>query len=127
VVIRMIGQVIGKSMFFNIFKTHVKNNAVSIIAIPAVDAGFTSIERITAVVNQMTAGPLKYYVDRGMFPEIVSEEKLQALIVAGQELYAKSFPLLYLTSIPWGVLAIGSCFLLWGVDKYIDEHVAVHL
>ncbi|SMY27559.1 unnamed protein product [Zymoseptoria tritici ST99CH_1A5] len=128
VVIRMIGQVIGKSMFYNIFKTDVIKHAPKIIAIPAVQAGFTSVPRITAVVNQMTAGPLKYYIDRGLFPEITHDPaKIQALIEAGKTLYGNSLGMIYLISLPWGILAIGSCFLLWGVDKYIDEHVAVHL
>lgn len=127
VVIRMIGQVIGKSMFYNIFRQKVTQYAWDIIPIPAVQAGFFSVERITKVVTYMSAGPLRFYVERGVFPEITTEAGLMGLVRAGQEVYTKAFPTLYLVSIPWGVLAIVSCLLLYGVDQYIDEHVAVHM
>ncbi|QIW98594.1 hypothetical protein AMS68_004112 [Peltaster fructicola] len=127
VVIRMIGQVIGKSMFYNIFKQTVTRNAYDIIPGPAVAVGFFSIPRITSLVTYMGAGPLRFYVDRGVFPEITRLDALPQLITAGQQVYAKSFPILYLLSIPWGVLAVFSCLLLYGVDQYIDEHVAVHM
>lgn len=119
-------------MFYNIFRTEVTSLAsnpdnLDIIAIPAINAGFTSVERITALVNQMTAGPLQFYVDRGLFPEITSPEVVATLAAGGKELYSRAFPLLYLISIAWGAVASISCLLLWGVDKYIDEHTAVHL
>lgn len=132
VVVRMIGQVIGKSMFYNIFRSSVTALAsnpdnLDIIAIPAINAGFTSVDRISALVTQLTAGPLQFYVDRGLFPEITSAESVALLAAGGKELYSRAFPLLYLISIAWGAVASISCLLLWGVDKYIDEHTAVHL
>lgn len=117
-------------MFYNIFRTEVTTLAqtkLDIIAIPALEAGFGSVERITALVNQLTAGPLQFYVDRGLFPEITSPEVVTILADAGKELYSRAFPILYLGSIAWGGVATLSCLLLWGVDKYIDEHTAVHL
>ena len=123
-------KVIGKSMFYNIFRTEVTSLArtnLQLIAVPALEAGFTSVERITALVNQLTAGPLQFYVDRGLFPEITSPESVMALVAGGKELYSRAFPILYLASIAWGAVASISCLLLWGVDKYIDEHTAVHL
>jgi hypothetical protein len=119
-------------MFYNIFRTQVANLATNpdeldLIVIPAVTAGFATPERITALVNQLTAGPLQFYVERGLFPEITSPEVVATLAAAGKELYSRAFPLLYLISIAWGGLACISCLFLWGVDKYIDEHTAVHL
>lgn len=127
-VVRMIGQVVGKSMFYNIFKTELQKKATSILAVPAVSVGFGGpdvVERITKLVTTTTAGPLSHYV--GLFPEIQGPEELATVVNAGQKMYSKVFPLLYLVAIPWGVLAGISCLALWGIDKYIYDHVAVHL
>lgn len=117
-------------MFYNVFRTSVTDLAtsdLSLIAVPALSNGFTSIERIRVLVTQLTAGPLQFYVDRGLFPEITSTQAVEVLSAGGKELYSKCLPLLYYISIPWGAAAVIACFLLYGVDKYIDEHVAVHL
>ena len=123
-------QVIGKSMFYNIFRSRVTELAtsdLSLVALPALQNGFTSIDRIRVLITQLTAGPLQFYVDQGLFPEITTPEAVAILSDGGKELYSQCLGLLYLISIPWGAAAIISCFLLWGVDRYIDEHVAVHL
>jgi len=131
VVIRMIGQVIGKSMFYNIFRQTVTKKATSILGITAYLAGFQleggapDIAGITSLVTTMTAGPLEHYID--LFPQIDSPEELAEIIKLGQQAYAESFPLLYYVSIPWGVLAIVSCFGLWGISRYMSNKTAVHL
>lgn len=112
-------------MFYNIFKRELVKKAPAIIGIPAVSAGFSDIPRITKLVTTMTAGPLSHY--RDLFPEIDSAQEMTLIIEAGQQLYAKVFPLLYLVSIPFGALACISCLALWGIDKYMDGDVAVHL
>lgn len=119
-------------MFYNIFRTEITNLATNpanfnLFVIPALQAGFRTPARITTLVTQLTAGPLQFYVDRGYFPEITSTASVMTLVAAGKELYSRAFPLLYLISIAWGGLACVSCLFLWGVDKYIDEHTAVHL
>lgn len=124
-VIRMIGQVVGKSMFYNLFRQELVKKAPAIIGIPAVSVGFSDIPRITKLVTTMTAGPLSHY--RALFPELDSPQDMSLIVEAGQQLYAKVFPLLYLVSIPFGVLACLSCLALFGIDKYMDDHVAVHL
>lgn len=126
VVIRMLGQVVGKTLFLNILQTNIINKAVDIIGVPAVLAGFKSVDRIVQFVAQLSGGPIQYYIDRGMYPEIIPAN-LPALLKAGAELYAQSLPLVYLLSIPWGALACISCLALYGIERYIDDHVAVHL
>jgi hypothetical protein len=123
VVIRMIGQVIGKSMFYNIFTHEVRENAPLLIGPPAIQAGFTDISRIELLVTTMTAGPLSHY--RALFPEIDSQQELDAIVHAGQQIFAKSFPLLYYISIPFGVVSVISCVGLWGLEQFIDDHIAV--
>ena len=130
-VIRMMGQVIGKSMFYNLFREQVQEKAAGIIGLPAVLAGFVTPEGlpdvpgITKLVTTLTAGPLDHYLS--LFPQIDTPEKLASIVAAGQELYSKCFQLLFYVSIPFGVLAIISCFGLWGIDKYMTKRVAVHL
>ncbi|KAF2762288.1 putative major facilitator superfamily transporter [Pseudovirgaria hyperparasitica] len=124
-VIRMVGQIVGKSMFYNIFREHVRTLAPPIIGIPAINAGFQSIPRIEEVVTVMAAGPLSHY--RSAFPEIVDDAKMEVLVQAGRVLYGKAFPLIYYVSIPFGVLAVLSCFALWGIEQFLTDHVAVHL
>ncbi|CAK1358395.1 Vacuolar basic amino acid transporter 2 [Cercospora beticola] len=135
-VIRMIGQVIGKSMFYNLFRQQVTKKAPAIIGIPAVLAGFIvppgepnaglpDVARITKLVTTMTAGPLDHYLS--LFPQIDTPEELASIVAAGQELYSKCFQLLFYVSIPFGTLAIVSCFGLWGIEKYMTKRVAVHL
>lgn len=125
VVIRMIGQVVGKSMFYNIFRHQLLNKATAIIGLPALSVGFKDVESIKTLVTTMTAGPLSHY--RAMFPQLDSSEDFKIIVEAGQELYAKVFPLLYLISIPFGVLACLSCLALWGIDSYMDGGALVHL
>jgi hypothetical protein len=123
VVIRMIGQVIGKSMFYNIFTDEVRKNAPLLIGPPAIQAGFTDISRIELLVTTMTAGPLSHY--RSLFPEIDTQQELDAIVLAGQQIFAKSFPLLYYISIPFGVVSVISCLGFWGLEQFIDDHIAV--
>ncbi|KAI5363193.1 putative major facilitator transporter Str1/Tri12, major facilitator superfamily [Septoria linicola] len=130
-IIRMIGQVIGKSMFYNIFREQVKAKATMTIGLPAVLAGFVTPEGIpdvpgiTKLVTTMTAGPLDHYLS--LFPQIDTPEKYDSIVTAGQLLYSQCFQLLFYVSIPFGALAIASCFGLWGIDKYMTKRVAVHL
>lgn len=130
-VIRMMGQVIGKSMFYNIFRQQVKAKAAGFVGLPAVLAGFVTPEGlpdvpgITKLVTTMTAGPLSHYLP--LFPQINTPEELASIVTAGQALYSECFQLLFYVSIPFGVLAILSCFGLWGIDKYMTKRVAVHL
>jgi hypothetical protein len=123
IVVRMIGQVVGVSMFYNIFLHHVHENAVKYFAIPAIQVGFTSVEGITQLATTLTAGPLTSYAH--YFPELDSPEKIHTIVVAGHELFKRCFPILYLISIAFGGAAIISSFFLRDINKFMDDHVAV--
>ena len=128
IVVRMIGQVVGVSMFYNIFHQRTSANAVKYFAIPAITAGFGSVAEITDLATALTAGPLSAYAH--LFPQLQgagAEAKITALQYAGHELYKHSFPILYLISIAWGGVAIISSFFLTDVNQYINDHVAVLL
>jgi hypothetical protein len=125
IVVRMIGQVVGVSMFYNIFLHHVRNNAVKYFALPAIEAGFDSVASITQLATTLTAGPLSSYAH--LFPQLDSPEKVQAIAQAGHELFKHCFPILYLISIAFGGAAIISSFFLRDINRFIDDHVAVLL
>jgi hypothetical protein len=125
VVIRMIGQVVGNSMFYNLFTQEVRKNAPLLIGPPAIQAGFTDIHRIEFLVTTLTAGPLSHYLP--LFPEIDTQQKLDAILAAGHEIFSKSFPLIYHVSIPFGVVSVLSCLGLFGIEQYMGDRVAVLL
>ncbi|TVY44876.1 Efflux pump [Lachnellula subtilissima] len=122
IVIRAIGQVIGVSLYYNIFKTHLTRRAANpaIIAFPAIENGlaFTSLDpaaltpNITALVTSLAAGPFSAYAH--LFPNIDSPEQIAAVQQAAHELYKPIFPMLYFVSIAWGGAAVVACFFLVG-------------
>lgn len=127
VVIRMIGQVVGVSMFYNIFLQRVKAAALEKFAIPAITAGFYDVESITALVTALGAGPLQHYVNIGIFPQLDTPEKVASIILAGHETYKGAFPILYLIAIAFGAIAIGASFFLSDLDRYMNDDIAVLL
>jgi len=125
IVIRMIGQVVGVSMFYNIFLHHVQSNAAKYFALPAIEAGFDTVASITELATTLTAGPLSHYAY--MFPQLDTPAKIESIVVAGHELFKHCFPILYLISIAFGGAAIISSFFLRDINKYMNDHVAVLL
>lgn len=125
IVLRMIGQVVGISIFYNIFIQQVTKNTMKYFALPAISMGFDDVVSITSLVSTLAAGPLSNYV--ALFPQINSTEKYNIIVQAGHELYKHCFPLLYLVSIAFGGVAIISAFFLSDINRFIDDHVAVAL
>lgn len=111
-------------MFYNIFKSDLTKHGPSIIGVPAIQAGFTNVTRITQLVNTMTAGPLSHYAH--LFPEL-KPDHIDSIIEAGSILFSKTFPLIYWVSIPFGAIACVASLALRGIDKHMDNRVAIHL
>ena len=121
IVIRATGQVIGVSMYYNVFKTqltHYATSDLSLIALPALSNGLTVasaadiVPAITELVTALGAGPFSAYAY--LFPGIDSTPQRAAIQMAGHNLYEKVFPLLYKISIAWGGAAVVACFFLTG-------------
>jgi len=118
IVIRAIGQVIGVSMFYNLFHSHIEHRAMSnltIFTLPAITNGFNPglhpVEATTELITTLTAGPFSAYAANF---NITDPENIAAIQQAGHELYKTAFPELYLVSIAFGGAAIISCFFLKG-------------
>lgn len=126
VVVRILGQVVGKSAFFNIFSEKLKAEGPALIGIPAISVGIPpSVERITVLVESFMAGPFSKSLH--LFPELDTPQKVEYITNAAHELYAKVLTHIYLMSLPWGLVACVGCLGLFGISKYMDNHVAVHL
>ena len=125
VTIRAIGQVIGVSLFYNIFYQQLNGNAAKYIGPPAITVGFRDVDTIKSLVTVLSAGPLTYNAQ--LFPEIKSQHDVDVLVHAGHDLYAHAFPHLYLVAIAFGSSAVVACAFLFDINRFVDEHVAVHL
>jgi hypothetical protein len=107
IVISAIGQVVGVSMYYNVFKTRLTHRATdpALIALPAIENGlqFTSLDpaaltpNITMLVTALAAGPFDAYAY--LFPNIDSPEQIAGVQMAAHNLYKPVFPVLYLISI----------------------------
>ncbi|PBP17082.1 C6 finger domain-containing protein [Diplocarpon rosae] len=151
IVIRSLGQVIGVSMFYNLFHQHIQHLATTnlqIFSLPAIvngfDPGRDPVGRTTELITTLTAGPFAAYAHRF---NITDPANIAAIQQAGHNLYKSAFPELYLVSIAFGGAAIMSCFFLAGyvlwidrgararrsltvnyrISEFINDNVAVHL
>lgn len=126
ITIRSIGQVVGLSIFYNVFRHQLTIKAPYYIAYPAIDVGFTSIPAITELVTVLSAGPISRYTY--IFPDINWTPKaIDTIQTAAHNLYAVAFPKMYLVAISFGASAVLACFFLIDINRFMDEHVAVHL
>ncbi|PBP21773.1 C6 finger domain-containing protein, partial [Diplocarpon rosae] len=130
IVIRSLGQVIGVSMFYNLFHKHIQDLATTnlkIFSLPAIVNGFDPgpdpVGHTTELITTLTAGPFAAYAHRF---NITDPAHIAAIQQAGHNLYKGAFPELYLVSIAFGGAAIISCFFLAGISQFINDNVAVH-
>lgn len=129
IVVRAIGQVVGVSMFYNIFAHGLKTTAqndLTVFAVPALTAGLKVpaggdlVATITELITTLTAGPFSNYAH--YFPGLDTPEAIATITRAGHNLYKDQFPILYLISIAWGGAACLACFLLTGyVYHLLDQ------
>ncbi|CZT48556.1 related to MFS drug efflux pump [Rhynchosporium secalis] len=131
IVIRAFGQVIGVSMFYNLFHTHIEERATSnltIFTLPAILNGFNvgldPVASTSKLITTLTAGPFSEYASQFNITDPLAIANIQH---AGHELYKTAFPEIYLVSIAFGGAAVVSCFFLHGIGDFINENVAVHL
>lgn len=121
--IRVIGGSIGYSIYYNIFINKFVPYATEYIGGTLVQAGITSPEVITEVI-QLTGAALPDEIK--LIPGIAGNEALyDAVIRAGQVAYAASYKYVYLASIAFGVLSIICSLFLGDISAFMDDHVAV--
>ena len=121
IVVRSIGQVIGVSMFYNIFKQSITAsvyNNIQTFVVLAVSLVGPDIDAITALVTALTAGPFE--VNAHLF-NATTQAQIDAIVKGGHEVYKVCFPKLYLISTAFGGAATLSVFFLTDIRKFINE------
>lgn len=128
IVVRSMGQVIGTSMFYNIFEQKVTASVYEHIAdfvLPA--AGVVGLDpvKIKALVVTLTAGPFSVYGPQ--LDPTITQATIDQIQAGGKAVYEEQFRELYLISIAFGGAAIICCLFLRDIKKYMNDHVAVAL
>lgn len=127
IVVRSIGQVVGVSMFYNIFRQKVTAsvyNNVDTFIIPA--AGIVGLDpvAIEGLVATLTGGPFSAYAH--LF-NVTSQAQIDQIVRGGHEVYKVCFSEIYLVSVAFGGAAILCFFFITDIRKFINDHVAVNL
>jgi hypothetical protein len=120
--IRVLGGAIGYSIYYNVFLEHFKKNVVYYVGGTAQKLGITNTEAITTIINLTGAGLIN---DIRQVPGAESDQAWNALVLAGQEAYAKSYPYVYYVSIAFGAISIIASLFLKNIDYYMTDHIAV--
>lgn len=125
--IRVLGGAIGYSIYWNLFVEHFKKESVTLIGGTLVKLGVKDKTLIGEIVTLTGAGMLKT-IEKVMsqVPGLNTPQAYQAVVAAGQEAYARSYPWVYYISIAFGGASIIASLFLTNINKYMDDHVAVH-
>jgi hypothetical protein len=119
--IRTVGGSIGFTIYYNIFVSKLNKQLPENIAKYAIKAGLPASDATEFVITFLTAPA-----------NITQVPGYSAQALAGAELgtrwaYAESLKWVWVTSIPFGVLAIITCCFLPSIKKYQTNRVAVAL
>lgn len=120
--IRVLGGAIGYCIYYNVFKQKFVENATTLIGGTAFEMNITSTPAIVEIIGLTAAGLLD---DIKLIPGVDTEAKYQALVLAGQVAYAKSYPYVYYVSLAFGGISIICSFFLGDIRKYMTDHTAV--
>jgi len=121
--IRVLGGAIGYSIYWNVFVEHFRKNVVTLVGGTAVKLGITNKLVIAGIIDLTGAGLIE---EIRQVPGVTSDAAANALIAAGQEAYARSYPYVYYVSIAFGSASIIASLFLKNINSYMDDHVAVH-
>lgn len=116
--IRTLGGAIGTTIYFNVFEEKLKKKLPEYVAKYAIQAGLPIQEVETFIVTLVTA-PDQITKIPGVTPAI-----LNAAAIGSRWGYAESLKYVWLTSIPFGVIAIILCLFLGNTAEYMTDRVA---
>ncbi|KAI9791385.1 MAG: hypothetical protein M1816_003952 [Peltula sp. TS41687] len=120
IALRIVGGAIGYAVSFTIQTQKFTKAAPTIIGEAAVRAGITDPLQIRQVIV-LLASNLPERV-RGF---VQTDEAWQALVYAGKQAQAQSFPPTYYVAIGFGAVALLAAFFLPDISEFMDGHVAV--
>lgn len=127
--VRVIGGALGYSIYYNVFVMKFTHYAKDVYLVPTilkeidVTIGKAAIlKTVTEAVDLTAAGLLPAIRE---LPGITSDTAYEAIVHAGQETYAASYPYVYYVSCAFGGISIICALFLGDVKKYMNNHVAV--
>lgn len=122
--IRVIGGVIGYTVYYNVFVGKFVPNAKKYIGgTMALELGITNATYIGEAIVLTGASLLE---ELKLIPGIGhNETAYQMVVAAGQLAYAESYKYVYLASIAFGAVSIIAACFLGDISEYMDDHVAV--
>lgn len=122
--IRVIGGSIGYTIYYNVFIQHfIPSLKKHVSAAMIIDLRITNGTYIREAIV-LTGASLIEELDR--IPGIKGNQTAYDIVVkAGQEAFAESYRLVYLTSIAFGAVSILAALFLDNIHQYMDDHVAV--
>ena len=121
--IRVIGGCIGYTVYYNVFVSYFKKNAVKYIGGQMVQLGVFNVTYITTAIELTGASLLE---ELNTIPGLAGNKTaVDMVIYAGQVAYAESYKYVYLVSIAFGVISIICACSMGNISKFMDDHVAV--
>lgn len=121
--IRVVGGAIGYTTYYNIFYNKFVPELTLKISLACILNNIFDPTVITEAAELTGASLIN---DILALPGVDGNVTIwNAIVLAGQEAYASSYPFVYYSSIAFGAVAIiASCFL-GDISKYMDDHIAV--
>ena len=121
--IRVIGGAIGYTTYYNVFYNKVAKKLAVKVVTACVDNN-VFVPTTWTLAAELTGASLLDEILH--LPGIDGNVTIwNAIVLAGQEAYAESYPYVYYTSIAFGAVAIVASLFLGDISKYMDDHVAV--
>lgn len=124
--VRLIGQVIGYSLFYNRLTHNVNSRAATVMFPVAIKTGIVDQTLIENIVLGVVASP--WSILSKTIAQVQTQEQYSLFAGALNELWGEAFPLIYRISIAFGVTACVACFLLGDLRQHTArQHVAARL
>lgn len=120
---RSAGGSVGNAIFSTILTSVINKNLGNNIAAAALGAGYspTNLEAlIPAVINNAVGVPMAFASVPGVTPAVMA-----ATSTAFRESYATAFRMVFYSTIPFGILAVGVAFFVRDASHLLNNQVAV--
>ncbi|KAJ5818397.1 fungal trichothecene efflux pump [Penicillium riverlandense] len=123
VCLRSVGQVIGISIFYNLFTARLIEEGENKIIPAAMQVGITNLSILKTMPSTLLAIPFSEYA--ASLPQINTPEKYDFLHHAIINAFGASFSKVYLVSIAFGATACIASWFLGDLTALMDDHIAV--
>lgn len=123
--VRLIGQVIGYSLYYNRLIHNVTSKAVGVMLPVAIKTGILDVPLIQKMILGVTGEPWSQFART--IPQINTTEAYDLFGDALTVLWGESFKVIYYISIAFGVTACIACLLIGDLGRFMTKHVATHL